>query len=188
MPPNQAPSFCLGCKDNNRWPGKEVQAHPGAGLRELSVPLLAPSVQGLLWALKTCHDPSPMGFHALNLIPGVKGQKTDHCTQKLWRKPSRDDTSRCVSSGCGHHRPSGLMVAEAWNRCREPEGLLRYVVFGGGSSGCCSGGSSGSRGITWSRPSKESDEQDVQVHTCDPSTQDVGAGQSKKVKVAFSHS
>lgn len=77
-----------------------------------------------------------------------------------------------VSSGCGHHRPSGLMVAEAWNRCREPEGLLRYVVSGGGSGG----------------GSRESDEQDVRVHTCDPSTQDVGAGQSEKVKVAFSHS
>lgn len=138
MPSNQASSFCLGCK-NKRSPGKEAHAYPGAGLRELFVPLLAPSVQGLLWALKTCHDPSPMGFHALNLSPGVKGQKTDHCTQKLWRKPSRDDTSRCLSSGCGHHRPSGLMVTEAWNRCTGPEGFLRYVVSGG------------DRGITWSR-------------------------------------
>lgn len=74
---------------------------------------------------ETRRDPSPMGLHALNMSPGVKGQRPDHCTQKHWRKHSRDDTSRCISSGCGHHRLSGLLVAVSWNRCTEPEGLLR---------------------------------------------------------------
>lgn len=52
------------------------------------------------------------------------------------------------------------MVAEACNRCTEPEGFLRCVVSGGG----------GGRGLTQSGLSEEPDEQDVWVYTCDPST------------------
>lgn len=61
MAPNQAHSFCLGCK-GNRLPGKEVHAYPGAGLRELSVPLLVPLVQGLLWARRHVQVLLPQGF------------------------------------------------------------------------------------------------------------------------------
>lgn len=52
------------------------------------------------------------------------------------------------------------MVAEACDRCTEHEGLLRYVVPGGGSG----------RGLTQSGLSEGPDEQDVWVYTCDPST------------------
>lgn len=61
MAPNQAHSFCLGCK-GNRLPGKEGHAYPGAGWRRLSVPLLAPSVQGLLWARRHAQILLPRGF------------------------------------------------------------------------------------------------------------------------------